>query len=353
MKNILEYLERNKKIRKVYNSSKIDKNSTDGITLIALVVTIIVLIILAGISIGMLTGENGIITKASEAKLATQIAEEQEKVNFAAIAAKVENNGEEITEKNLENELNKTIGLRDVVYKLEKEGNQFIVTYIDTQRSYKVDSDKKIENITITFTYSPDNWTNGNVVVTASTDMTEYTLQTSIDGQNWMEESSQTYSQNGKVYARLVDDGTQVGEVVEGEVTKIDTVEPEVGTIKVIRENLSTAETEEIFADEEGNFTTVSSRTVQDIQYKLNIELCNGNDDDSGHKSTTYTIEMNGTICYANITEPVTLTGTSANLSRAIVAPEPAESYDIIVTTEDNAGNISTKTYYISSSIFY
>lgn len=39
-----------------------------GITLIALVVTIIVLLILAGVSIAMLTGENGILNRAKEAK---------------------------------------------------------------------------------------------------------------------------------------------------------------------------------------------------------------------------------------------------------------------------------------------
>ena len=37
-----------------------------GITLIALVVTIIVLLILAGVSIAMLTGDNGILNRASE-----------------------------------------------------------------------------------------------------------------------------------------------------------------------------------------------------------------------------------------------------------------------------------------------
>ena len=40
-----------------------------GITLIALVVTIVVLLILAGVSISMLTGENGIISQANEANL--------------------------------------------------------------------------------------------------------------------------------------------------------------------------------------------------------------------------------------------------------------------------------------------
>ncbi len=40
----------------------------NGITLIALVVTIIVLLILAGVSISMLTGQNGILNRAAEAK---------------------------------------------------------------------------------------------------------------------------------------------------------------------------------------------------------------------------------------------------------------------------------------------
>ena len=42
--------------------------STKGITLIALVVTIIVLLILAGVSIAMLTGNNGILTQGKRAK---------------------------------------------------------------------------------------------------------------------------------------------------------------------------------------------------------------------------------------------------------------------------------------------
>ena len=49
-----------------------------GITLIALVVTIIVLLILAGISIAMLTGQNGILNRAAEAKEKTGVAQEDE-----------------------------------------------------------------------------------------------------------------------------------------------------------------------------------------------------------------------------------------------------------------------------------
>ncbi len=49
-----------------------------GITLIALVVTIIVLLILAGISIAMLTGQNGILNRAVEAKEKTGVTQEDE-----------------------------------------------------------------------------------------------------------------------------------------------------------------------------------------------------------------------------------------------------------------------------------
>ena len=49
-----------------------EKNRNSGITLIALIVTIIVLLILAGISIQMLTGDNGILTRAGQAKEMTE-----------------------------------------------------------------------------------------------------------------------------------------------------------------------------------------------------------------------------------------------------------------------------------------
>ena len=41
----------------------IEKNNKKGITLIALVITIIVLLILAGVSISMLTGDNSLLGK--------------------------------------------------------------------------------------------------------------------------------------------------------------------------------------------------------------------------------------------------------------------------------------------------
>ena len=69
------------------------KNRENGITLIALVVTIIVLIILAGVSISMLVGDNGIITQAQKAKLDTEIANEKEAVSIAYTGVMIENEG--------------------------------------------------------------------------------------------------------------------------------------------------------------------------------------------------------------------------------------------------------------------
>ena len=68
-----------------------------GITLIALVITIIVLLILAGVSIATLTGQNGILTRASDAKEQTEIAsvKEQAQLDIANWVADKMKNGED------------------------------------------------------------------------------------------------------------------------------------------------------------------------------------------------------------------------------------------------------------------
>lgn len=53
-----------------------------GITLIALVVTIIVLLILAGVSIAMLTGQNGILNKASQASYESKLSNAAESMSY-------------------------------------------------------------------------------------------------------------------------------------------------------------------------------------------------------------------------------------------------------------------------------
>ena len=123
------------------------KENIQGITLIALVVTIVVLLILAAVSISMLTGENGVITQAQDAKDKTEIGEEKEQVQLAATAAKGKTNWGEITEDNFRAELDNNIGSGK--YTLSKNGDIFTVTYNDSKRSYEVDADGNITELGI------------------------------------------------------------------------------------------------------------------------------------------------------------------------------------------------------------
>ena len=80
----------------------------EGITLIALVITIIILLILAGVSIAMLTGENGIITQAQKAKEETLNSSEREAIQLTMINKELTNEekyniGEELKDRTLAN----------------------------------------------------------------------------------------------------------------------------------------------------------------------------------------------------------------------------------------------------------
>ena len=85
-----------------------DKNK--GITLISLVITIIVILILAGISIGMLNGESSIIKNAGSAKENSEIAEEKEIVDTSVVQAMGNNKYGNLIKKDLEDHLNQNAG---------------------------------------------------------------------------------------------------------------------------------------------------------------------------------------------------------------------------------------------------
>ncbi len=86
---------------------KVEKSKNRGITLIALVITIIVLLILAGVSIATLTGENGILTRANDAKERTEKANVKESIELLLEEYKINsiNNKEESLEDFLKSKL--------------------------------------------------------------------------------------------------------------------------------------------------------------------------------------------------------------------------------------------------------
>ncbi len=88
-----------------------------GITLIALVITIIVLLILAAVSIATLTGESGILTKANEAKAQTEVENLKEMVQTDILDYQAENRSENVTVEQLRDVLDKYF--KDVPEKAE------------------------------------------------------------------------------------------------------------------------------------------------------------------------------------------------------------------------------------------
>ena len=81
-----------------------------GITPVALVITIIVLLILAGVIIAMLTGENGMIVQAQKAKTQTEKATAKEKADLAIVASYDETG--KINLEQLKNNLNNIEGIK-------------------------------------------------------------------------------------------------------------------------------------------------------------------------------------------------------------------------------------------------
>ena len=81
----------------------------NGITLIALVITIIVLLILAGVSIAMLTGENGILSQAQKADEETRGAAVEEAKNLWETNKTLDENTGENTAESLEELVNRLV----------------------------------------------------------------------------------------------------------------------------------------------------------------------------------------------------------------------------------------------------
>ena len=113
--------------------------STKGITLIALVVTIIVLLILAGVSIAMLTGNNGILTQGKKAKEETTVGHEKEAAQMAYTGAKTKKLGEEVTAEDVNEQL--TINGENAT---ATEGNNKIIVTFESGKKYIIDQNGNI-----------------------------------------------------------------------------------------------------------------------------------------------------------------------------------------------------------------
>lgn len=127
-----------------------------GITLIALVITIIVLLILAAVSIAMLSGDNSILGRSSQAKVANALGAAKDEVNIDATEALAKYYESVYNSNGVSGEY-KTSALDEAVVK-GVIGGKAIATDLDTTDVSGAWSGTGT-NAEITLTYKPDSST--------------------------------------------------------------------------------------------------------------------------------------------------------------------------------------------------
>lgn len=141
-----------------------------GITLIALVVTIVVLLILAGVSIATLTGENGILKQTSKAKDETHIAQDKELIQLA------------FNEYKISKYLEQSKSLKDIFQQQEwcnnnvlydEKTKETIVTIKTCEHKYSVTENGKITKIEKDLETSKNN----SIVLSGKLSPGKYTLK--------------------------------------------------------------------------------------------------------------------------------------------------------------------------------
>lgn len=132
-------------------------------------ITIIVLLILAAVSVATLTGENGILTQAGNAKEETIVGQEKEQVEIAYVSAAVNKLGDKVEKDDLQQELNKLAGDgKTIVSNISADGI-LNVKFVETGHNYNVN------NGNVTKAVVDDN---GNVVISSTPDEWEYETTT-------------------------------------------------------------------------------------------------------------------------------------------------------------------------------
>lgn len=120
--------------------------SNNGVTLIILVITIIIMLILAGVSVFNSVGNNGIIDKAVNAKNEEIITKEKDDLKTAYVMAVLKIGDEEdVTAEELQKQLNIVIGKeteeeenKTIVETIVNDEDNLKVTFNDTGREYKI-----------------------------------------------------------------------------------------------------------------------------------------------------------------------------------------------------------------------
>ncbi len=216
-----------------YISSKI--KSEKGITLVALVITIIVLILLAGISINMLLGKNGILERAKNAKEQTLIAQYKEQIELVKAETRLQYI-DGVTLERLKSAFdsdsqkdwvnNTTIITDNSTEKIQLTTNDTYIFYItENTTEYKGKNGEIIQDTSvITISASPSSKTDdtvSSITVDITIDDTE-SIASSVGYYAWSQSSSASISNWENLTLTNSGDKQRTGKVVSNQATDGD-----------------------------------------------------------------------------------------------------------------------------------
>ena len=306
------------------NKLKEQLKTNKGITLIALVITIIVLLILAGVTIATLTGDNGILTKAQNAKEKNAQKTVEEQINLAVQASRINeglvidkdileqeltNNGIEIT-KSENDELPWTVKKDGYVYTIsengevkEKEG--LVITAGDIEILKGATEEKKVRAQILSGETGTIKWESTGNITLSEAGENEVTVKVNSNA-NAGETATVTAKVEGKTYQDSINVKI-VAKVTGVTVEKIEVSigdKSKIGKITAVPENAESVE--------------VTSYVSQDIT-KATVDEKTGEVTGVQEGETTVTINAKGKLSGTVVTGTCSVKVTKLNHSEVVV----------------------------------
>ena len=301
------------------------KTNNKGITLVALVITVIVLLILAGVGLGAIAGKDGLIAKAREA---AELYEQASRKEANAI---------------------------NEIFNMVNGGNQ---GESEEPEQPSIDAEGNVN-----FIYTPSTPTNGNVTVEIST-KTGYQIQYR-EGTN---ENYQRYTgaftveENTAIYVKLANSSGVTGGVATGNVANIDKIAPNpfTPTIGEITENSIEVNANTIDTGSPG--CAAVNTGIKEYKYYANGELKHTGLEENvtiggltaGTEYSIYVIakdKAGNTTTSSVVTEETT---TPKPITSTEIANNPEEYYGAYVDyTPQNGAPVGWRIFYADSENIY
>lgn len=328
-----------------------------AITLVALVITIIVLLILAGVTLNMVMGDSGIFNKANQAKNKTEVAQYEEELRMCVLeiqadeATKLTTFGMETIRENLVEKVKELENTEEIEI-TTPEGN---ATIEGTYKGYEYTIDEKYvahignksTGISLTTSLEPSGWTNKNVTATITIKSNNGINKVEPDegtknGSNEYVITKTNIAENTS-FKYTVTDGQGNTQEKTAEITTIDKEAPADFTI--------TAENTENGLQINNATTTDSGSGIEKYEYYAK-KSTDGNytkyesNPITGLASGTYSVyviayDKAGNTKQSNTVENVKISASYSNITAQMVANEPSKYYGLKVTnyTSTNGQN--------------